>query len=90
MLPSKLTFGQEPAARWAQRHSAGKFCHGDGRNLTWLPEADGWINRGLRQRLLQGHWLNQVFLIKVYTLNQVLVQDSAYRIVQVWFGCVQV
>lgn len=25
--------------RWAQRHSAGKFCHGDGRNLTWLPEA---------------------------------------------------
>lgn len=33
--------GQEPAVRWAQRHSAGKFCHGDGRNLTWLPEADG-------------------------------------------------
>ena len=31
--------GQEPAARWAQRHSAGTFCHGDGRNLTWLPEA---------------------------------------------------
>lgn len=31
--------GQEPAVRWAQRHSAGKFCHGDGRNLTWLPEA---------------------------------------------------
>lgn len=29
---------QEPAVRWAQRHSAGKFCHGDGRNLTWLPE----------------------------------------------------
>ncbi|CAJ1399833.1 unnamed protein product [Effrenium voratum] len=29
---------QEPAARWAQRHSAGKFCHGDGRNLSWVPE----------------------------------------------------
>lgn len=56
----KLTFGQEPAVRWAQRHSAGKFCHGDGRNLTWLPEADGWINGGLRQRLLQGNWLNHV------------------------------
>ncbi len=43
-LQSKLTLGQEPAVRWAQRHSAGKFCHGDGRNLTWLPEVDGWIN----------------------------------------------
>ncbi|CAK8993765.1 Kynurenine 3-monooxygenase (Kynurenine 3-hydroxylase) [Durusdinium trenchii] len=29
---------QEPAVRWAQSHSAGMFCHGDGRNLSWLPE----------------------------------------------------
>ena len=29
---------QEPAVRWAQRHSAGKFCHGDGRVLSWIPE----------------------------------------------------
>lgn len=38
--------GQEPAVRWAQRHSAGKFCHGDGRNLTWLPEAGCGDNGG--------------------------------------------
>ena len=37
--PTLQLLGQEPAVRWAQRHSAGKFCHGDGRNLTWLPEA---------------------------------------------------
>ena len=71
MLLSKLTFGQEPAVRWAQRHSAGKFCHGDGRNLTWLPEADGWINRGLRQRFSQGHWLNQFLLIKSLPVESV-------------------
>mmetsp|Transcript_6066 Transcript_6066/g.11077 ORF Transcript_6066/g.11077 Transcript_6066/m.11077 type:complete len:440 (-) Transcript_6066:63-1382(-) len=29
---------QETAVLWAQRHSAGKFCHGDGRNLSWIPE----------------------------------------------------
>ncbi|CAE7700820.1 unnamed protein product, partial [Symbiodinium microadriaticum] len=29
---------QEPAARWAQLYSAGKFCQGDGRELGWIPE----------------------------------------------------
>ena len=31
-------FDKEPAARWAQLYSAGKFCQGDGRELGWIPE----------------------------------------------------
>lgn len=92
MLSSKLTFGQEPAVRWAQRHSAGKFCHGDGRNLTWLPEADGWINGGLRQRLLQGNWLNQVFLIKSLPVESVRcksLQLYLQEITHMVFRCFQ-
>eukprot|EP00929_Paragymnodinium_shiwhaense_P087128 TRINITY_DN47416_c0_g1_i1.p1 TRINITY_DN47416_c0_g1~~TRINITY_DN47416_c0_g1_i1.p1 ORF type:complete len:463 (-),score=56.26 TRINITY_DN47416_c0_g1_i1:49-1437(-) len=26
------------AVAWAQRHSAGTFCHADGRDLSWLPD----------------------------------------------------
>ncbi|CAE8733072.1 unnamed protein product [Polarella glacialis] len=27
-----------PAVAWAKDHSAGKFCHADGRDLSWVPD----------------------------------------------------